>query len=78
MAHLITLTGAVDGQEMLFNLDTVVSIEKGPDLDNHCYPMGQHDGQGDSPRYKAHGKCAEKENERLTLPPKWSKVVLWF
>lgn len=30
MAHLITLTGAVDGQEMLFNLDTVVSIEKGP------------------------------------------------
>ncbi len=28
MAHLITLTGAVDGQEMLFNLDTVVSIEK--------------------------------------------------
>ena len=29
MAHLITLTGAVDGQEMLFNLDTVVSIEKG-------------------------------------------------
>ena len=30
MASLITLTGAVDGQEMLFNLDTVVSIEKGP------------------------------------------------
>ena len=30
MAHLITLTGAVDGQERLFNLDTVVSIEKGP------------------------------------------------
>ena len=30
MAHLITLTGAVDGQEMLFNLDTVVSIENGP------------------------------------------------
>ena len=30
MAHLITLTGAVDGQEMLFNLDTVVSIETGP------------------------------------------------
>lgn len=30
MAHLITLTGAVDGHEMLFNLDTVVSIEKGP------------------------------------------------
>ena len=29
MAHLITLTGAVDGREMLFNLDTVVSIEKG-------------------------------------------------
>jgi|TARA_Y100000296_G_scaffold71754_1_gene87521 hypothetical protein len=29
MAHLITLTGAVDGQEMLFNLDTVVSIENG-------------------------------------------------
>ncbi len=29
MAHLITLTGAVDSQEMLFNLDTVVSIEKG-------------------------------------------------
>ena len=29
MAHLITLTGAVDGHEMLFNLDTVVSIEKG-------------------------------------------------
>ena len=29
MAHLITLTGAVDGQEMLFNLDTGVSIEKG-------------------------------------------------
>ena len=29
MAHLITLTRAVDGQEMLFNLDTVVSIEKG-------------------------------------------------
>jgi len=28
MAHLITLTRAVDGQEMLFNLDTVVSIEK--------------------------------------------------
>ena len=30
MAHLITLTGAVDDEEMLFNLDTVVSIEKGP------------------------------------------------
>lgn len=30
MAHLITLTAAVDGHEMLFNLDTVVSIEKGP------------------------------------------------
>ena len=29
MAHLITLTGAIDGQEMLFNLDTVVSIENG-------------------------------------------------
>ena len=29
MAHLITLTGAGDGQEMLFNLDTVVSIENG-------------------------------------------------
>ena len=29
MAHLITLTGAVDSQEMLFNLDTAVSIEKG-------------------------------------------------
>jgi len=29
MAHLITLTGAIDSQEMLFNLDTVVSIEKG-------------------------------------------------
>jgi uncharacterized protein YlzI (FlbEa/FlbD family) len=28
MAYLITLTRAVDGQEMLFNLDTVVSIEK--------------------------------------------------
>ena len=29
MAHLITLTGAVVGQEMLFNLDTGVSIENG-------------------------------------------------
>ena len=29
MAHLITLTGLVDNEEMLFNLDTVVSIEKG-------------------------------------------------
>ena len=29
MERLITLTGAVDGQATLFNLDTVVSIEKG-------------------------------------------------
>jgi len=29
MAHLVTLTNADSDEEILFNLDTVVSIEKG-------------------------------------------------
>ena len=76
MAHLITLTGAVDGQEMLFNLDTVVSIEKG----NNSTIIATRWGSTmvreslQDPLWKRR----RKENERLTLPPKWSKVVLWF
>jgi len=71
MAHLITLTGAVDGHEMLFNLDTVVSIEKG----NNSTIIATRWAALWSGNPLKQLEKRRQLTKRLTLRPKWNKVI---